>query len=95
MGMGGLTGNEFAYTGDAFNSSINQNDAKGISKEDIRKRMVQQQVLPLVLYVMFVGFFISKKEIKMNRLKCKNFEFSCQPSLGLINAASQGNWVLT
>ena len=40
MGMGGLTGTEFAYTNDAFNSSLNQNDANGISRKDIRKGMV-------------------------------------------------------
>ena len=38
--MGGLTGTEFAYTNDAFNSSLNQNDAKGDFKKDIKKRMV-------------------------------------------------------
>lgn len=37
MGMGGFKGNEFAYTSDAFNSSPNQNNARGISKRILRK----------------------------------------------------------
>lgn len=76
-------------------SHSNQKLAIRIFKKGYSEKDGQQQLLRLVLYVMLVGFFYFKKEIKKNRPKCKGFEFSYSPFLRLINTASQGNWHLT
>ena len=76
--MGGFKGNEFAYTSDAFNSSLNQNNATGISKRILRKNG-QQNAGWLDSYLM--AFVISLKEIK-KKGECKVFEFSYCRILG-------------